>query len=106
MYEKLIKCATKTGYEIQSYIPRTHVMKNRILSKNKGCLFFLLPKIHVYQLPEYYMMFARNSRIILFLTNLGGVPPSPTPMGEGGSTPTPSGFATVNVGALCGVRCG
>jgi len=35
-------------------------MKNRMLSKNKGCLFFLLPKI--YQLPEYYMMFARKIR--------------------------------------------
>jgi len=42
MYEKLIKCAAKMGFEIQSYIPRTHEMKNRILSKNKGCLFFLL----------------------------------------------------------------
>ena len=42
-------------------------MKNRILSKDKGCLFFRLPKI--YQLPEYYMMFARK---ILFLPNLGG----------------------------------
>jgi len=36
MYEKLIKCAAKTGFEIQSYIPRTREMKNRILSKNKG----------------------------------------------------------------------
>jgi len=44
MYEKLIKCAAETGFEIQSYIPRTHEIKNRILSKNKGCLFFLLPK--------------------------------------------------------------
>ena len=57
---------------------RQHEMKNRILSKNKGCLFFLLPKI--YQLPEHYMMFARK---ILFLPNLGGgqlLPPSPTLM--------------------------
>ena len=46
MYEKLIKCAAKmlcilkrlkTGFEIQSYIPCTHEMKNRILSKR--CLF-------------------------------------------------------------------
>ena len=29
MYEKLIKCAAKTAYEIQSYIPRTHEMKSR-----------------------------------------------------------------------------
>jgi len=58
-------------------------MKNRILLKNKRCLFFLLPKI--YQLPKYYMMFARK---ILFLPNwgrggIGGncpLPPSPTPM--------------------------
>jgi len=41
-------------------------MKNRILLKNKGCLFLLLPKI--YQLPEYYMMFAWK---ILYLPNLG-----------------------------------
>ena len=53
MYEKLIKCAAKTGFGIQIHIPRTHEMKNRLLSKNKGCLFFLLPKI--YQLPEYYI---------------------------------------------------
>jgi len=33
-------------------------MKNRILLKNKGCLFILLPKI--YQLPGCYMMFARR----------------------------------------------
>jgi len=26
MYEKLIKCAAKTGFEIQSYIPRTYEM--------------------------------------------------------------------------------
>jgi len=62
-----LKHAAKTGFEIQSYIPRTHEMKNRILSKNKGCLFFLRSKI--YQLSEYYMMFARK---ILFLRNLGG----------------------------------
>jgi len=54
--------------------------KNRILLKNKECLFFLLTKI--YQLPEYYMIFARK---ILFLPNLGGncplsPPPSPMPM--------------------------
>jgi len=58
VYEKLIKCAAKTGFEIQSYILRAHETKNRILSNNKACLFFLLPKI--YQLPEYYMMFARK----------------------------------------------
>ena len=80
MCEKLIKCAAKTGFEIQSYIPRTHEMTNRILSKNKGCLFFLVPKI--YQLPEYYnvIMFARK---YFFLPNLGGsalLSPSPTPM--------------------------
>jgi len=46
MYEKLIKCAAKTGFQIQSCIPRTHEMKNRILSKNEGCLFFLFPKIY------------------------------------------------------------
>jgi len=28
MYEKLIKCAAKTGFEIQSYFPRAHEMKN------------------------------------------------------------------------------
>jgi len=73
MYEKLIKCTAKTGFEIHSCIPRTHEMKNRILSKNKGCLFFFLPKID--QLPEYYMMFARK---IIFLPNLGGnCPPAP-----------------------------
>jgi len=57
VYLKKIK---NTGFKIQNYIPRTHEMKNRIglLSKNKGCLFFLLPKI--YQLPEYYTMFARK----------------------------------------------
>jgi len=47
------------GFEIQNYISRTHEMKNRILSRNKGCLFFLLSKI--YQLPEYYTMFARKN---------------------------------------------
>ena len=38
MSEKLIKCAAKTGFEIQSYIPHrpTDEMKNRILSKIKG----------------------------------------------------------------------
>jgi len=46
------------GFDIQSYTPHTHEMKNRVLSKNKGCMFFLIPKIH--QLPEYYMMFARK----------------------------------------------
>jgi len=71
MYEKLIKCAAKTGFEIQSYIPRTHEMKQNTV-KNKGCLFFLLPKI--YQLPEYYMMFARK---ILFSPEFGGIFPSP-----------------------------
>jgi len=56
-------------------------MKNRILSKNKGCLFFLLPKI--YQLPEYYVMFAQKSFSPEFF---GGLPPplcpipSPMPM--------------------------
>jgi len=82
MYEKLIKCAAKTGFEIQSYIPRTQEMNNRILSKNKGCLFFLLPKI--YQLPEYYMIFARK---MLFLPNFGRASapaaPFPTPMYKG-----------------------
>jgi len=76
MYEKFIKCAAKTAFEIQSYIPRTYEMKNRILSKNKGCLFFLLPKI--YQLPEYYMMFAR--KIFYFCRIWGGgncLPPCP-----------------------------
>jgi len=66
MYEKLIKCAAKimlcilkrkkTAYKIQNYSSPTYKTKNRILSKNKGCLFFLLPKI--YQLPEYYTKFA------------------------------------------------
>jgi len=60
---------------IQSYIPRGREMRNRILSKNKGCLFFLLPKI--YQLPEYYMMFARK---IHFLPSLGGHVPSLPPV--------------------------
>ena len=50
-------------------------MKNRIVSKNKGCLFFLLPKI--YQLPEYYTMFVRKN---IFLPNLGwGNSPSMPP---------------------------
>jgi len=40
-YEKLMKCAAKTGFEIQSYIPRTREVKNGILSKMKGaCSFF------------------------------------------------------------------
>ena len=56
------------GFEIQNYISRTHEMKNRILSKNEGCLFFLLPKIH--QLPEYYMMFARKK--YFFSLEFGG----------------------------------
>jgi len=43
---------------------RTHEMKNRILSKR--CLFCLLLKL--YELPEYYTMFARK---IFFLPNLG-----------------------------------
>jgi len=30
MYEKLTEFAAKTGFEIQSYVPRTHEMKNRI----------------------------------------------------------------------------
>jgi len=50
-----------------------HEMKNRILSKNKGYLFFLLPKI--YQLPEYYTMFARK---IFFLLNWGGGATAPS----------------------------
>jgi len=76
-------CAAKKGLEIQSYIPRRpiHEMKNRILSKHKWCLFFLLPKI--YQLLEYtIMMFARKK---FSPKKRGGVtalpaPPSPTPM--------------------------
>jgi len=71
MYEKLIKCAAKTGFKIQSYIPHTHEMKTRILSK-KGCLFILLPKI--YQLPEYYTMFARK---YFFSRIWGATAPSP-----------------------------
>jgi len=68
------------GFEIQSYISRTHEMKKRILSKNKGCLFFLLPKI--YQLSEYYIMFSRKNT---FSPEFGGkcpptLPWSPTPM--------------------------
>jgi len=62
MYKKLTKCAAKTVFEIQSYIPRTHEMNNRILSKNKGCLFFLpsnCPNI-TWCLPNF------------FLPNLGG----------------------------------
>jgi len=51
MYEKLIKCTAKTGFKIQRYISRTHEMKDGMLSKNKGYLFSLLPKI--YQLPKY-----------------------------------------------------
>jgi len=46
----------KMGFEIQSYIPGTHEMKNRILSKR--CLFFLLSKI--YQLLKYYTTFAQK----------------------------------------------
>jgi len=80
MYEKLIKCAAKKGFKIQSYIPRTHEIKT-ILSKNKRCLFFLLPKIN--QLPEYYMMLAEKyffSRI--WVGGASGPPSSssPTPM--------------------------
>jgi len=75
----LLKWVSKI--KIQSYIPRTHEMKNGKLSKSKGCLSFLLPKI--YQLPEYYMMFVRK----ILLPNLGGtatapLPPSPTPMSK------------------------
>jgi len=74
----------KTGFEIQSYIPRTHEMKNRILSKNRGCLFFVLPKI--YQLPEYYMLFAWK----YFFSQIWGgncpfpFPASPRPMSDNG----------------------
>jgi len=50
-------------------------VKNRILSKNKGCLLFLLPKI--YQLTEYYTTFARK---IFFLPNFGCPSPPPMPM--------------------------
>jgi len=77
IYEKLIKYVAKTGFEIQSYIPRrpTHEMKNRILSKNKGCLFFLLPKI--YKLPEYYMMFARKKYFFSRIWGRGQLPPCP-----------------------------
>jgi len=73
MYEKLIKmCCRKAGFEIQRYIPLTDEMKNRILSKDKGCPFFLLPKI--YKLPEYHMIFARK---ILFSRIWGGGQVSP-----------------------------
>jgi len=49
-------------------------MKKRILSKNKGHLFFLLPKI--YQVTEYYTMFARK----IFLSRIwAAVPASYTP---------------------------
>jgi len=41
-------------------------MKNRILSKNKGRLFFLFAKIC--QLPKYWTMFARK----IFSPELGG----------------------------------
>jgi len=42
-------------------------MKNTILSKNKGCLFFLLPKI--YQLPVILRDVCPKN---IFLPNLGG----------------------------------
>jgi len=47
MYEKLRKCAAENGFRNSKLYSTycTHEMKNRILSKNKGCLFFLLPKI-------------------------------------------------------------
>ena len=51
----------KTGFETKTILfsrKLTHQMKNRILSKNKGRLFFLLPKL--YQLPEYCTMFTRK----------------------------------------------
>ena len=66
MYEKLIKCAAENGFRSSKLYSMYTWNENRILSKNKGCLFFLLPKI--YQLPKYYMMYARK---IFFLPNLG-----------------------------------
>jgi len=65
MYKKLIKCAAKNGFR-NSKLYSTYTEYGQKIEKNKGCLFFLLPKI--YQLLEYYMMFARK---ILFLPNLG-----------------------------------
>jgi len=50
-------------------------MKNRILSKNKGCPLFVLPKI--YQLPEYYTMFARKIFFYrLYFFGGGELPPA------------------------------
>jgi len=36
MYEKLTKYAAKTGFEIQSYIPRTHEIKTEYCQKING----------------------------------------------------------------------
>ena len=79
-----LKKILKTGFEIQNYISRTHEMKNRILSKNKGCLFFLLPKISTARI--LYNDCPKN----IFLSNFffwggGQLPPSFPP-----SPPTPT----------------
>jgi len=57
------------GFKIQSYIPRTHEMKNRI----KGACSSFFQKI--YQLPEYYMMFAWK----IFFSQIWGRQLSPSP---------------------------
>jgi len=67
----------KTGFEI---FKATHEMKNRILLKNKGCLFFLLPKI--YQLPEYTVHDVCPKNTF-----------SPEFRGEGASAPAPVSYA-------------
>jgi len=35
------------GVEIQNYISRRPTHENGLMSKNKGCLFFLLPKLEI-----------------------------------------------------------
>jgi len=67
MYEKLIKCAAETGFKIQSYIPRTREMKNRILSKiNGACSSFFQKYINC---PNITLCLPEKNTF--FLPNLG-----------------------------------
>ena len=101
----------KMGFEIKSYIPRTHEMKNRILSKIKGACPSFFQKYNNWPnitqcLPEKY-----------FLPNFGGgncpIPPSPTLMAANTTTTTPIQTTTVTTpiktttqGSICRGGCG
>ena len=60
MYEKLIKCAAKTGFKIKSYIPCRREMKTEYSKKINGACSSFFQKYINYQLPECCMMFAQN----------------------------------------------